>query len=67
MEKELKNVRHCLNIQERQKILNNGCSGMRDLLFYLDSVAEKIDKLNGKHYEKKFSKPKAENSKAVSL
>jgi hypothetical protein len=68
MEKELPaKLRHCLNIAERQKILNNGCAGMRDLLFYLDSIANKIDKLHGKVYEKNYSKPKPENRKAAVL
>lgn len=52
---ELKNLRNTLSIVQRQEILNNGCAGMRSLLFYLDTIANKVDKLYGPKTE---SKPK---------
>jgi len=49
---ETEKLRNCLSIKERQEILNNGCAGMRSLLFYLDTLANKIDAVYGSTQQK---------------
>lgn len=46
-------LRNTLSIKERQEILNNGCAGMRSLMFYLDSIANAVD---GMQAEKQVAK-----------
>ena len=38
-------LKSTLSMKERQEILNNGCAGMRSILFYLDTLAGELDKL----------------------
>jgi hypothetical protein len=52
-----------LTQEERQKLINNGCSGMRSVLLYCDTLAELVESLQTKvsllELENGVKKPKA--------